>query len=305
VDAWITHHLQALIYTLGQLLREPLGTLLTAAVIAVALALPAGLYLVVENLQDLSRSWSAEGQLSLFLHSDIDDSQAEQLAQRLRQRSEVRKVAVISRAEALAEYRRLTGFNELLDIFKDSNPLPAVLVLHPRSELATPKRLRQLASELATDAAVELAQVDLEWLQRLHVITGLGKRALVGLAVLLCFGVLTIVGNTVRFNVHSRREEIEIAKLVGATDAFVRRPFLYTGVWYGLFGGILAWLLVTAALGLLQRPVDDLAALYHSDFSLQTLDVGRSFALLGLGGMLGLLASWASVGRQLKAIEPS
>ena len=305
MDAWVTQHLQALIYTLGQLLREPLGTWLTAAVIAVALALPAGLYLVVENLHNLSNSWSADGQLSLFLHSEIDDLEAEQLAQRLRQRPELRTVAVISRAEALAEYRRLTGFNELLDVFQDSNPLPAVLILYPRPELATPKRLQQLARELATDPAVELAQVDLEWLQRLHVITGLGKRALLGLAVLLCFGVLTIVGNTLRFNVQSRRQEIEIAKLVGATDAFVRRPFLYTGVWYGLFGGLLAWLLVTTALGLLQHPVAELAALYHSDFSLQTLDIGRSFALLALGAMLGLLAAWASVGRQLKAIEPT
>ena len=305
MDAWITHHLQALIYTLGQLLREPLGTSLTAAVIAVALALPTGLYLIVENLQHLSRSWSADGQLSLFLRAEIDDSQAEQLAERLRQRPELRKVGVISRAEALAEYRRLTGFNELLDVFQDSNPLPSVLVVYPRPAFATPKRLQQLAQELAEESPVELAQVDLEWLQRLYAITDMGKRALVGLAVLLGFGVLTIVGNTVRFNVHRRREEIEIAKLVGATDAFVRRPFLYTGVWYGLFGGILAWVMVAASLALLQRPVDDLAALYHSDFSLQTLDFARSFGLLSCGGMLGLVASWTSVGRQLKAIEPS
>jgi cell division transport system permease protein len=151
---------------------------------------------------------------------------------------------------------------------------------------------------------IDQAVLDLEWVQRLYSMMALGKRLVIALAALLALGVLLVVGNTIRLAIESRRDEIVIVKLVGGTNAFVRRPFLYTGLWYGLGGGILAWLIIGFGLFWLSSPVAELAGLYRSQFELQGLGIGDSLMMWLCGGLLGLAGAWLAVSRHLGAIEP-
>lgn len=304
VGPWLIRHLQSLVYTLGQLFRVPGATAMTASVIGIALALPAGLYVLLENAQQLSRGWDGSAQISLFMHPSVTEADGEKAARRLRGRVEVASVDVISRTEALEEYRRLSGFSDVLKALGNENPLPVVLVLTPAPGHADPDTVRSLVDELGGRKDVDLAQYDLEWVKRLYAIMETLQRGVLLLAGLLALGVLLIVGNTIRLGIQNRREEIEIAKLFGATDAFIRRPFLYSGFWYGLLGGIIAWLLVVGAFSLLREPVMAVAALYHSDFVLVTLDFLSVVAVLSVGALLGLGGSWLAVGRHLGDIEP-
>lgn len=301
---WLLRHLQTFFNTLGQLARAPVGTLMTAGVIGVALALPMGLYSVLDNVMTLTRSWDAGSRVSVFLQPDVDDAGARALARRVATHPAIEKVRVITRAEALAEYRRLSGFAEVLDAFGQDNPLPATLVVTVTGSSAAPGAVQGLVDDLQALPEVELAQFDLRWLRRLNSIVDLVRRGVGFLGGLLALGVVLIVGNTIRLGIDNRRAEIEIAKLFGATDAFVRRPFLYTGILYGLLGGALAWLLVHGVIELLRPPVAAVATLYLSAFRLSPLDFVDTAALLGGGAFLGLLGAWLTVGRHLRAIEP-
>lgn len=305
LSAWALWHSQCLVYTLGQLAGTPLNTLMIAAVIGIALALPAGLYVLLDNLQGLSRGWERAAQISLFMKPEVSDAGAAKFAKTLQARPELASVRVITRAQALAEYQQLSGFKDALEVFGDDNPLPAVLVLQPTEAQATPAAIDRLLNELRKHPQVEIAQFDLEWLRRLHAIMAVMQRGVTVIGVLLGVGVLLIVGNTIRASVEKHREEIEVAKLLGATDAFIRRPFLYTGLWYGLLGGIIACLFVATSLALLQVPVRQLATLYHSDFSLSVMSADTLFTVWLFGILLGVAGSWLAVGRHLAAIEPS
>lgn len=295
------HHLQVLLSSLGQLCRSPLSTLLTALVIGIALALPAGLYVLVKNVQTLSADWEAGAQISLFLKPDISDERAEQLAERLRLLPGIGGVNTLSRAAALEEFRQLSGFGDALNAL-DDNPLPAVLTINPSVNAA--RATETLADTLRALPEVEITQFDRHWLQRLHAILAVAQRGVLLLAGLLALAVLLIVGNTIRLAIHNRRDEIEITQLIGATDAFIRRPFLYSGLWYGLCGGLMAWLLVALSLRLLSGPVQTLATLYQSDFRLSGVDAQTVVILLGVGVALGILGSWLAVHRHLVAAEP-
>ncbi|WP_455197979.1 permease-like cell division protein FtsX [Kaarinaea lacus] len=275
VNAYFTHHLWVMVSSLGVLWRTPFATFMTAAVIGIALALPAGLHVLLQNVQRLSTGW--EG---------------------------VADVRYISREQALAEFRELSGFGGALDSL-DENPLPAVLAIRPTREAAEPAQMELLLGKVRDLEAVDLAQLDMEWVRRLSGIIELGKRGVLLLAGLLAVAILLVVGNTIRLTILNRRDEIVITKLIGATNAFIRRPFLYTGFWYGLMGAVLAWVLVGTLLGLLSDPVSRLSFLYNSQFSLGGLDLETSAILLGSGILLGLLGSWLAVGRHLQAIEPT
>lgn len=302
--AWLLRHAQTLVYTLGQLARAPVATAMTAAVIGIALALPAGLYAVLQNVQALGRGWDGAIQLSLYLKTEVSEEAAARLREELDERPEFRSVELITRAQALEEYRRLSGFGEVLRIFEDENPLPAVVVAHPHPAYTQPERLRGVVEELSRRPAVDIAQLDWQWLRRVQALMAVMERGVWLLAAFLGLGVLLIVGNTIRLAIQSRRDEIEITKLFGATDAFIRRPFLYNGLWYGVLGGLIAWGVVSGSLLLLQGPVGRVAALYGSDFRFAALDGQASAALLAAGALLGLVGSWLAVGRHLGAIEP-
>lgn len=300
-NAWLTHHLYVLLSSLGQMLRTPLPNLMTAAVIGIALALPTGLYLLLENVRHISHEWHQTVQISLFLKPNVDEAKAHLLADQLLRRPEVSNVQIITPAEALEEYRTLSGFGDALKALSD-NPLPYVLIL----QLATTDTDAgtRLLDELKRITEVEVAQFDMLWLKRLFTMIELVRRGVLILASLLSLAVLLVIGNTIRLAIYNRREEIEIHKLFGATDAFIRRPFLYTGFWYGLLGGIIAWSLVTFSFWLLRDPVKQLTMLYYSQFELVTLEVFSSSVLLLTGGLLGLAGAWLAVGRHLKDIQP-
>lgn len=304
VNAYFTHHLWVLISSLGALWRTPLATLMTAAVIGIALALPTGLHVLLQNVQQLSTGWEGTAQMSLFLKSDVPEKRIQSLADKLRNWDGVAEVQYISREQALAEFRELSGFGGALDSL-DENPLPAVLVLRPTAEATEPAQMELLLGKVQKLEPVDLAQLDMEWVRRLNGIIEVGKRGVLLLGGLLALAILLVVGNTIRLTILSRSQEIIVTKLIGATNAFIRRPFLYTGFWYGLMGAVLAWLLVAILLGLLSDPVSRLSFLYSSEFSLDGLDLETVIILLGSGIALGLLGSWLAVGRHLQAIEPT
>lgn len=296
-------HVRTLISSLGRLYRAPVSSIMTSAVIGIALALPGGLYVLLANLQAVAGGWDSSAKISLFLKLDTAPQSVETLALRLRQRDDVANVQVISATQALHEFRANSGFGNALDALP-KNPLPPVLVLSPVAHSSQAEPSSALVTELKDLPEVDQAQLDMQWLERLHGMMDIARRGVTSIALLLGLAVLLIVGNTIRLDIQNRREEIEVVKLVGATDAFIRRPFLYGGVWYGLLGGLLAWLLIGAAMLLMAGPAQHLALLYDSQHRLLGPGIKGALLLLSMGGALGLAGSWLAVGRHLSAIEP-
>lgn len=301
---WLLRHAQVLFYTLGQLSRQPVASLLTASVIGIALALPAGLYVLLENAQTVTGGWDGNAHISLFLRTEVDDRTARELASRIHDLPQVAQTRLIGPAEALAEFQAGSGFRDVLQAL-DENPLPSVITVQPRPEYSEPRAIGELVESFKGYGEVDIVQYNLQWVKRLYAMVEIVQRGVLVLAGLLSVAVLLIVGNTIRLGIQNRRSEIEIAKLFGATDAFIRRPFLYSGLWYGLAGGLIAMVLVSVAMALLAGPVGLLAELYHSEFALQGLGATPSLAVVGAGALLGLGGSWLAVGRHLSAVEPS
>jgi cell division transport system permease protein len=302
-QAWIAHHVQSAITTLGRLLQVPWATGLTVAVIGIALALPAALFVLTDNLRHLVGGWDQAAAISIFLRPEVSDQDAATLAGRLRGWPELQQVQVIGAATALAEFRAQAGFAEALDQLS-TNPLPAVLAITPHPDYATVGQVEDLEERFGLLPEVEFVRVDTLWLMRFQAILDLAQALVLLLAGLLGAGVLLIVGNTIRLEIQNRRGEIEIMELVGATASFIRRPFLYAGAWYGLLGGLSAWFLVTLAVFALQGPVARLANLYRSEFTLAGLGALELLAILGGSMLLGLIGSWIAVNRHLRGIEP-
>jgi cell division transport system permease protein len=276
---------------------------MTVAVIAVALALPAGLFVLTENLRQLVGGWDQAAAISVFLRSEVSDETADAVAEELRGWPELERVEVISSAEALQEFREQAGFEEALAQLKE-NPLPAVLALFPSPGYGTLEQVKFIQEHLGDVPEADFVRVDTQWLMRFQGILDLIQAAVLLLGGLLGLGVLLIVGNTIRLEIQNRSGEIEIMELVGATAAFIRRPFLYAGVWYGLLGGLAAWVLVTIAVFALQGPVSRLASLYRTDFPVSGLSLVALLGMLAGSMLLGLVGSWIAVNRHLREVEP-
>jgi len=302
-DMWLLQHAQAFIFSLGQYIKYPISNILTTAVIGISLALPASFYLLLDNVRYVSSSWDGSVQITLFLQTDVDEARAAEFANTLSGNNNISETVLIKRADALAEYQKLSGFAEALNTL-DENPLPNVLLVKPSLESGDETETEALIKELEAMPEVDSAQYDSRWLKRLLYLLDIVNRLIVILSTLLAIAVLLIIGNTIRLSIHNRRSEIEITKLFGGTDSFIQRPFLYSGLWYGVFGGIIAWLLITISMQMLHGPVKQLANLYASDFHLIGLGFGNSLILLASGIALGLLGSWIAVKRHLRAIEP-
>jgi len=302
MKTWLLRHLQVMVGSLGQLARTPFASALTLIVIGITLALPAALYVMIDNLQRLSAGLEAGGQISLYLKHDLSEAAARKLAQEIQTMPNVSGVRYISRAAALAEFRQHSGFGATLDAL-DGNPLPAVLVVRPDASVA-PSTIEALRAELARWRGVDLAELDLAWVQRLQALLALAGRAIWMLAGLLAAAVLLIIGNTIRLAVANRQTEIEIVQLVGGTPAFIRRPFLYAGLFQGLFGGLAAWLLVELGLLFLAGPVRELTRLYGSGFALTGLGFEAGSALVLAGAALGWLGSRLAVGWHIARLAP-
>jgi cell division transport system permease protein len=300
---WLLRHAQMSLSSLGRLSRRPVSTAMTAAVIGISLALPGGLHLLVDNVRQLSSSWDGSASISLFLSEEVSDEQAETVRKQVALRADVAETRLIDRDQALQEFRRLSGFGEAIELL-DHNPLPAVVLVRPGNSIQGADAVAGLAEELRGYREIEIAQVDLQWVERLGAITGTIERAVLILAALLAGAVLLIVGNTIRLEIQSRHSEIEIVKLVGGTDAFIRRPFLYEGIWYGLLGALIGLLLVLGSLYLLDGPVKRLAGLYESEFTLAIIDPASLLGVILGGPLLGLAGAWLAVGRHLAQIQP-
>jgi len=300
---WLLRHAQMSLSSLGRLAQNPLSTAMTAAVIGIAIALPAGLHLLIDNMRSLTGSWDGTSSISLFLNQSLSDTQATQVRDVIARRNDVAETRLISRQQALEEFRQRSGFGEALDLL-DQNPLPAVILVKPSRVAASAAATGQLAEALGRFREIDMVRVDLQWVRRLEAITQTLERGILVLAGLLSAAVLLIVGNTIRLEIQNRNHEIEVIKLVGGTDAFIRRPFLYEGIWYGLLGGLISVLLVVTGLALMQGPIQHLAGLYQSGFSLEILQSGTLLAILLGSPLLGLSGAWLAVGRHLARIEP-
>ena len=304
LGSYLMHHLQMSITSLGYLSRHPFSTLMTSAVIAIALALPAGLYIAVDNASRLSDDWDGSTLISLFLKEDVSLKKAEKLASSLRNSPQVAAVRIIDRDQGLKQFQTISGFGDALK-FLDENPLPHVITVQPTADQQRPENVVLLVEQLQNEKMVELAQLDMQWVKRLYTLLDVAQRGVWIIGSLLALAVLLIIGNTIRLDIQNRREAIEVSKLIGATDAFIRRPFLYTGLWYGIIGGLLAWLLISVSLGIMAEPVQKLATLYHSSYELIGLSNSDTASLIMISCILGLGGSWLAVGRHLSDIEPT
>jgi cell division transport system permease protein len=299
----LTRHLQALLGSLGRLARSPLSTLLTLLVIALALALPASLKLLVTNAQAATGNFGNAIELSVYLKNDVPLAKAQQLAAAARGRADVAAVRLISADQGLEDFRSYSGFGAALAALKE-NPLPHVLHVRPRAETSSAAALQALRGYFSAWPEVDLVQVDSQWVLRFNAILEVLRRLLLMAAALLAVGVLAVIGNTIRLEIAARRAEIEVIKLVGGSNSFVRRPFLYTGIIYGLGGALLAWGIIALAVGLLAEPAASLARLYGSRYLLRGPTPEEIGALLGAGAALGWLGAWISATRHLRSIEP-
>lgn len=304
LTSYFAHHRQMLIAGLMRLRSHPLATFMTVAVIGIALALPAGTLVLVNNARGLSAGWQGAARISLFLKTGLSDTQVQQLAASVRTRAGVAAVQVITAQQSLADFRQRSGFGDTVNLL-GGNPLPAVLVIQPTPAASSPAAAQALGQSFAALPQVDQMRMDIQWLKRLQAMLAILHRAVVIIGLLLAIAVVLIVGNTIRLEIENRRAEIEVSKLLGATDRFIRRPFLYHGAWYGLTGAVLALILVLIGVALMDGPVDRLASLYRSQFSLRGLGFEGSLVLLACGIVLGWLGSWLAVARHLRAIEPS
>ena len=293
-----------MLFSLGKLYRNASSSAMTVAVIGIALALPSGLYVMLQNLQSVVGGLDQGVQISLFLKRSVDNDALQALSLKLDTWPEITKTQAVTPSQGLAEFRKYSGFGTTLDAL-GGNPLPPVIVVYPKLQGGNSAHVEALRERLQQLPEVDEARLDLAWVQRLYAIVDIAQRAVWVIGGMLGIAVLLVVGNTIRLDILNRRQEIEVAKLIGATDAFIRRPFLYGGFWLGLLGGLLALLLVGLAIALLAGPVQHLSGLYASSYALNGMDAASSLRLLGLSVLLGLGGSWIAVGRHLRDIEPS
>lgn len=299
---WLTRHASTSVGSLGRLFRQPFSSLMIVLVIAVTLAIPASLNLVIKNARSISAGWDNALDFSVYLNRDVSESEAAGLARLIQQRADVEAVQLITATEALAEFKQQSGFGEALDHLSE-NPLPHTLVVRP-GPANTSQSMILLQEELSNLPEADLVQVDTEWVQRFHAILDIVRQGVVIGGSLLGLAIIVIIGNTIRLDIQNRREEIEVTKLIGASNAFVRRPFLWTGFWYGLFGGLLALGMVQYGLFLLERPAARLAGLYQSGITILDMAADENLFILGIGVVLGLSGSWFAAARHMRRIEP-
>ncbi|UYP30890.1 permease-like cell division protein FtsX [Pseudomonas sp. Z8(2022)] len=299
--AWLESHRASLVDSLRRLGRQPIGSFFTCWVMAVALSLPMGLSLLLDNVEKLGGSWQRAAQISLFLDMSAGEPDGQALREQIAAMDDVAEAEWISREQALEEFQQLSGLGQALKELPE-NPLPGVVLVTPREvDRAKLEALRQRLAELPK---VEQAQLDLVWVERLTAILKLGDRFVFGLSLLLILALLLVIGNTIRLHIENRRAEIEVIKLVGGTDGYVRRPFLYMGALYGFGAGIFAWLLLAFGLDWLNDAVVRLAGLYGSDFALGGVPSGDGFSLLLGAVLLGYIGAWLAVARHLNELAP-
>jgi cell division transport system permease protein len=300
--AWWHHHRQCAADSLTKLLLEPVATLLTWLVVGIALALPATLLLLLDNVAQISAALERPTQLSLLLNGDVSAASAEVLREELQGRVDVQRATLITRDAALAQFSADTGLAGLLETLSD-NPLPHTIGIEamPGTDSVG---LSIMAGTFERLAAVDRVVLDTRWIERLQAVLELGRRLVVGIGLMMLVGAVLILGNTLRLAIEARRAEIVVIKLIGGGDAFARRPFLYTGLWFGIGGGVLAVALVTTLILLLGDPVNRLLSLYQSERTLTGFGPVDAIQLVLIGGAMGVASAWLSTALHLRRVEP-
>lgn len=292
------HQLHA---TLHRFISSPVSSLLNVMVIGIALSLPMGLYVLLQNAHSLIGKFAEAPQLSAFLAQNTGPEHITQLRDQLQQHPAIASIEFVSRDQALEQLKRNSGLGEVITGLKQ-NPLPDTFVITPKAGQAT--TLELLRDELSQWKGMERVQLDSEWARRLEALLAFARTALLLVVALLALALVAITFNTIRLQILTRRDEIEVSKLIGATSAFIRRPFLLFGLLQGLMGGLTAWAIIAVAIHLLNRSLAELARLYDSSFTLHSLGWADGFTLLLFSAFLGWLGAWMSVSQHLRRIEP-
>jgi len=302
-QTYLLIHAHALFSSLGRMARNSFTSAMTIIVMAIAISLASGFYLLVVNMQQLTGEIESTNQISLFLKANVSDNAGKQLADKIRSDKRVGKVLVITKEQALAEFKTYSGFGDALDIL-DKNPLPTVIQVLPVDSLHDMKAIKSLMIEFNQLPKVDFSQLDMQWIQRLQSMMQIMQRGVFILALLLGFAVIVITGNTIRLELQNRQDEVLIAKLVGATHAFIQRPFLYTGFWLGFISGLVAWVLVTVIMFILQSPIEKLSILYDGSFDLSYFGFMDVISLLSISSLLSMAGAWIVLHYQLQQIQP-
>ncbi len=302
--SYLDNHKKTLRSSFKEYTDRPLASFFTCSVIGIAFVLPSLLAIMLANLQSVDIGWDGKAQITLFLTKSVSNEEGLALAESLSQRGNIEKSVFVSKDQALGEFQTLFELEDVVS-YLDENPLPHTILVSPHASLSTIERLNNLKAKLEAEQLVDSALLDVMWVQRLQSITLFLERSVWIIALMLGIAVVLILGNTIRLAIENRKEEIIVLKMVGGTDAFVCRPFLYMGVLYGLGGSIIAIILTQSILVALNGPVRALASSYQSHFNLSGLGFDSTLLILLLGMSLGWLGSWLAVRKHLIEIEPS
>ena len=301
--AYLLHHVQSLIFSLGKIYQAPVPTIMTVAVIGITLSLPGGFYLFLKNINAMSGDYRSTTQITLYLDIKLSEKKARAFEGEISGMKNVQSTEFISRKISLEAFRESSGFGKSLDTLAN-NPLPHTIIVEPLGEADT-FAVKNLLNTLQASPQVKIAKLDTEWLERLYTILEIAKRSVAIVTILFSIAVLLIIGNTIRLDIQSRYQEIIVTKLIGATNAFIRRPFLYGGVWYGLLGGLMSWLIVEIGYLAISGPLNRLNLLYQADLELITFTFQDFIVLVTSSTLLGLAGSWIAVAQHLNQIEPT
>ncbi len=301
-DAWLRHHRYLAMDSMRQMLKRPLSAALTWMVIAIALSLPTLMVMALLNLKQITGPLNEGAQLSLYLDQSVSTDRAEKLARELKQRPEIKSTRYISPNDGLREFKEFSGLGNIIDSL-ENNPLPALIVIQPMEETAATVEGLKIMLEALPEA--DTVQLDLIWVQRLNQISRIAERVVGVLGLILSMAVVLVVGNTIRLAIESRRDEILVIKLVGATDAFVRRPFLYMGFWYGLAGGIFAVIIVTTCYWYLHEPVTRLINTLSAGFIFESIHWWGTLLVIATSISISMFGTIMAVSRHIRAIEPT
>lgn len=298
---WLVSHVHVLLFTLRRFFTTPLSSLLNILVIGIALSLPAGMYLMLKSVQSMAEQAVGTPQISIFLSMDASNDEVAHIGKQLKQHASINQLKFVPRDQALEQLKQTTGLTDVIGGLAQ-NPLPDAYVIYPK--ISDAQALEALRDEFKKWPKIEYVQLDSAWARKLEAMLKFGLLAVLILAVLLSFALIAVTFNTIRLQILTQREEIEVSKLIGATNAFIRRPFLYFGLLQGLLGGATAWFIITISLRLLNNSLSELTNLYASSFTLHLPSIGDSSILLLLSAYLGWLGAWLSVAQHLWQIEP-
>ena len=298
--AWLRQHRQAFALAARKVWTQGSAALFNALAIGIALALPAGGYALLADLQALTERIAQAPQLSVFVHRETSRTEADAIAARLRRDPRVRQARFVPRETALAELRATESLAEVISGLGE-NPLPDAFVVHLREP--TTQTLDALTRELRALPPVALVQVDSDWARRLAALAAVARTGTALLTALLAFGLVAVTFNTIRLQILTQRTEIEVSRLIGATDAFIRRPFYYLGRLQGLAGGVVALAILWASLATLNAGVAEVAKTYATTFRFQFLSPADAVAVAGFSALVGWLGAYLSVSKYLREID--